>query len=127
MSEAISPSTGKRYGVVRTCAAWGIPRSSFYASQCPRSCPNEEAPAPERKKPGPKTEVSGEELLALIREDLSSSPFTGEDRSKVWARLRFRQGIPVARKRVLRITREANPLSPHRVPRKPPGSTREGS
>jgi len=120
MSEAISPSTGKRYGVVRTCAAWGIPRSSFYASQCPRSCPNEEAPTPERKKPGPKTEVSDEELLALIREDISSSPFTGEGHRKVWARLRFRQGIPVAQKRVLRIMRENNLLSPHRVPQRPP-------
>ena len=120
MSEAISPSTGKRYGVVRTCAAWGIPRSSFYASQCPRSCPNEETPTPERKKPGPNTEVSDEELLALIREDISSSPFTGEGHRKVWARLRFRQGIPVARKRVLRIMREANLLSPHRTPQKPP-------
>jgi len=120
MSEAISPSTGKRYGVARTCAAWGRKRSSFYAKTCPRSCRNEEKPTQGRKKPGPKTEVSDFELLALIREDISSSPFTGEGHRKVWARLRFRQAIPVARKRVLRVMREANLLSPHRVPQRPP-------
>ena len=120
MSEAISPSTGKPYGVVRTCAAWGIPRSSFYASQCPRPSFSDDGSKPEEKKPGPKTEVSDSELLALIREDISSSPFTGEGHRKVWARLRFRQGIPVAQKRVLRIMREANLLSPHRVPQRPP-------
>ena len=120
MSKAISPSTGKPCEVVRTCAAWGIPRSSFSASQCPGSCPNEEAPAPERKKPGPKTEVSDEEPPALIRKDISSSPFTGEGHRKVWARLRFVKGIPVSRKRVLFLMRENNLLSPHRVPQKPP-------
>jgi transposase InsO family protein len=120
MSEAISPSTGKPYGVVRICAAWGIPRSSFYARTCPSPRLSEGDPTPERKKPGPKTEVSDSELLALIREDISSSPFTGEGHRKVWARLRFRQGIPVAQKRVLRIMRENNLLSPHRVPQKPP-------
>lgn len=33
MSAAASPSTGRTYGVVRVCEAWGIPRSSFYAEQ----------------------------------------------------------------------------------------------
>jgi putative transposase len=30
MSAATSSSTGRRYGVVRVCSAWGLPRSSFY-------------------------------------------------------------------------------------------------
>lgn len=38
----------------------------------------------------------------------------------MWARLRFVRGVPVSRKRVLRIMRENNLLSPHRVPQKPP-------
>jgi transposase InsO family protein len=120
MSARLSPTTGKPYSVLRTCAAWGIPRSSFYANQCPRSCPDEEAPAREREKTGPKTELSDSELLALIRYDLDSSPFIGEGHRKVWARLRYGQGIMVSRKRVLRIMRENNLLSPHRVPQKPP-------
>ena len=119
MSARTSPTTGRPYGVLRTCAAWGIPRSSFYAQTCPGSCPDDETPVPPKGKTGPKTELSDSELLSLIREDLASF-FTGEGHRKVWARLRFRQGIPVSRKRVLRIMREANLLSPHRVPQKPP-------
>lgn len=120
MSVRLSPSTGKAYGVLRTCVAWGIPRSSFYASQCPMPCPSADEPAPEKGKTGPKTEISDTELLSFIRDDLASSSFTGEGHRKVWARLRFVRGIPVSQKRVLRIMREANLLSPHRVPQKPP-------
>jgi transposase InsO family protein len=56
-----------------------------------------------------------EELLALIRADLASSQFIGEGHRKVWARLRFVQGVKVSRKRVLRIMRQEHLLSPHRV------------
>ena len=120
MSARTSPSTGKPYGVRRTCAAWGIPRSSFYSKTCPRpSCGDDETESP-KKKPGPEPKVSDSELSSLIREDLASSPFSGEGHRKVWARLRYKKGIPVAQKRVLRLMREANLLSPHRVPQKPP-------
>jgi len=30
MSQAISPSTGKRYGLARVCRVWGVARSSVY-------------------------------------------------------------------------------------------------
>jgi transposase InsO family protein len=120
MSARLSPSTGRPYGVARTCAAWGIPRSSFYARTCPSPSSSLGDPAPERRKPGPKPEVSDSELLSLIREDLASSPFSGEGHRKVWARLRCKKGIPVAQKRVLRLMREANLLSPHRMPQRPP-------
>jgi len=33
MSAVISPATGKTYGVQRVCAAWEVPRSSFYGRQ----------------------------------------------------------------------------------------------
>jgi len=94
MSARTSPSTGRPYGVRRTCAAWGRKRSSF----CARTCPGPDSPddpTPERTKPGPKTELSDAELLSLIREDLDSSPFIGEGHRKVWARLRFAKGIPI--------------------------------
>ena len=120
MSARTSPTTGRPYGVLRTCAAWGIPRSSFYSKTCPGSCAGDETPVPTKQKTGPKTDISDTELLSLIREDLATSPFTGEGHRKVWARLRFAGGIPVSRKRVLRIMRENNLLSPHRVPQKPP-------
>lgn len=36
MSAAASPSTGRRYGLDRVCAAWGVPRSSHYAERARR-------------------------------------------------------------------------------------------
>lgn len=117
MSRAISPSTGKPYGVARVCAAGGVARSSYYSSQRPETGSDDDPP---KGKRGPKTETSDEELLALIEDDLEKSPFTGEGHRKVWARLHFRDGLPVGRNRVLRIMREHNLLSPHRVPSCPP-------
>ena len=109
MSSAISPATGKAYGVQRVCVAWEVPRSSFYG----RVARKEVHPVP--RKRGPKTPLSDNEVLALIRADLETSSFIGEGHRKVWARLRFVKGIPVGRKRVLRLMRENHLLSPHRV------------
>jgi transposase InsO family protein len=77
----------------------------------------ENIPKPRR---GPKPKISDEELLEFIKEDLDSSPFIGEGHRKVWARLYYGKKIKVAKKRVLRIMREHNLLSPHRVPQAPP-------
>jgi len=114
MSAAISPSTGKRYGAKRVCEAFDVPRSSFY---------DRKARINRVRKPlkrGPKTAVSDEALLEFIRADLATSLFIGEGHRKVWGRLRFVQGIKVGRKRVLRVMREHNLLSPHRVRKAPP-------
>jgi transposase InsO family protein len=95
---------------------WEQPRSTFYAGQRSGQEQAHEATT-ERQKRGPKTAVSDDELLALIRADLAASPFQGEGHRKVWARLRVQQEIHVSRKRVLRIMRENNLLSPWRRPR----------
>lgn len=111
MSAATSTSAGRVYGVERVCRVWELPRSSFYAGR------DETKPAPEGAasgKRGPKPAISDEDLLALIREDLAASPFQGEGHRKVWARLRVLRKRRVSRKRVLRIMREHNLLSPHR-------------
>lgn len=65
-------------------------------------------------KRGPKTPLSDAELLVEIRADLKASPFQGEGHRKVRARLRILRGIPVANKRVLRLMRENQLLSPYR-------------
>ena len=109
MSAVISPATGKTYGVQRVCETWEVPRSSFYGRQGRQVVPL--APL----KRGPKTPLSDDELLDLIRTDLATSTFIGEGHRKVWGRLRFAKGIKVGRKRVLRLMRENNLLSPHRV------------
>jgi len=107
-----SPSSGKSYGVERVCAVWKQSRSNYYAHL---------SPSPEKVtslgKRGPKTDLSDDALLTLIREDLKASPFQGEGHRKVWARLRFGKGIKVSRKRILRLMRDAHLLSPHRTRR----------
>ena len=111
MSAATSPGTGLAYGLQRVCAAWGFARSSFYAMKSRQQASAERAPA---KRRGPKPAVSDQALLVAIEADLEASPWEGEGHRKVWARLRVCRGIRVSRKRVLRVMRENNLLSPHR-------------
>lgn len=118
MSVSASPSTGKVYGVERVCSAWGVPRSSFYYEHSSKSRADEEIPMGKTRR-GPRPKITDDELLALIKEDLKNSPFIGEGHRKVWARLRYGKKVKVAKKRVLRIMRQHNLLSPHRVPQKP--------
>ena len=106
MSATISEATGRPYGVQRVCDTWEMPRSSFYH----RKSNELESPAPQKR--GPKTLISDGELLALIRDDLTTSLFTGEGHRKVWGRIRFVKEVKVGRKRVLRIMRQNNLLSP---------------
>jgi len=111
MAAALSPATGRRYGVARVCRIWDVPRSSFYAER--QAATGVSATPPARR--GPKPVIDDERLLAAIRADLARSPWTGEGHRKVWARLRVLDGIRVARKRVLRLMRTHALLSPHRA------------
>jgi transposase InsO family protein len=115
MSAQASPTTGKPYGVQRVCQVCEFPRSTLYAQEQRAA-----APEPPKAKRGPKPPCSDKELLALIRVDLEQSPFSGEGHRKVWARLKYGAGLAVGRKRVLRLMREHNLLSPHRQPHVPP-------
>ena len=113
MSAATSPGTGLAYGLRRVCAAWGLARSSFYAMTS-----GQNAERPPAKRRGPKPAISDHALLVAIEADLETSPWEGEGYRKVWARLRVCRDIRVARKRVLRLMRENNLLSPHRCRRR---------
>ena len=113
MSAATSPGTGLAYGLRRVCAAWGMARSSFYAMTS-----GQHAEQPPAKRRGPKPAISDQALLVAIEADLEASPWEGEGYRKVWARLRVCRDIRVARKRVLRLMRETNLLSPHRCRRR---------
>lgn len=114
MSQTTSPETGRAYGVARVCHIWEQARSSFYH----RSRQDTVTAAPKRR--GPPPSISDEALLVLIRADLATTPFIGEGHRKIWARLRVRDGVRVARKRVLRLMRENHLLSPYRSRPKPP-------
>jgi transposase InsO family protein len=109
MSVTVSPATHRPYGVQRVCAVWDLPRSSCYAAWT--DDPSAAVPTVPR---GPKPAVTDDALLALIRADLAASPFQGEGHRKVWARLKMVQGVRTGRKRVLRIMRQHQLLSPHR-------------
>jgi transposase InsO family protein len=114
MSEQLSPATGRRYGVERVCGAWDVPRSTFYAR---RQTPQTSAiPAAAVGRRGPRPRICDDELLAHIRADLERTPFSGEGYRKVWARLRVLDAVRVGRKRVNRLMREHQLLSPHRRP-----------
>lgn len=113
MSVAISPSTKRSYGVERICSVWEVPRSTFYADRAEKTG-SADTPMRSSKKRGPKSLFTDERLLDLIREDLAASPFHGEGHRKVWARLRIVKYVKVSRKRILRIMREHNLLSPYR-------------
>ena len=102
MSQSTSPSPGQKYGLVRVCQTWGIPRSTHYA----RKASAESTPG----RRGPVGFHSDDELLDHIAACIQSSPFTGEGYRKVWARLRF-DGIRTSPQRTLRLMRENNLLA----------------
>jgi len=111
MSQTVSASTEATYGVERVCVVWEQARSTFYDRR-ERAQKRSQGITPGKR--GPKPVVPDAELLELIRQDLASSPFTGEGHRKVWGRLHFGQGLRVSRKRVLRLMRENRLLSPYR-------------
>lgn len=67
--------------------------------------------APKAPKVRSRVPVLGKDITELVRADLDQSPFLGEARSKVWARLKYGVGLMVGRKRVLRLIREHNLLA----------------
>lgn len=109
MSQTISPSAIRPYGLERVCDAWDVSRSTFYSRQ-KRLMSLEEN---KREKPGPKPGISDNELLAMIRKDIATTPFKGEGHRKIHARLK-RQKARVGRNRVLGVMKANDLLSPHR-------------
>jgi len=107
MSGAVSPVTGRRYGLAAVCRAWRVPRATVYRHQAP---PRGEP----RRRPGPVGAMPDAALLVAIRAVLADSPFHGEGHRKVWARLRLR-GVRTSKRRVLRLMREHDLLAPSRA------------
>jgi putative transposase len=106
MSQAVSPVSGKPYGLAAVCRVWRIARSGVYRHQAP--------PSPTPRRRGPTGPMADDALLEAIRAVLDDSPFHGEGHRKVWARLRYR-AIRTSRRRVLRLMREHALLAPTRT------------
>ena len=107
MSRAVSPVSGRPYGLAAVCRAWRLARSTVYRHREP---PRAAAP----RRPGPVGPMPDADLLEAIRAVLAASPFHGEGHRKVWARLRF-AGVRTSKRRVLRLMREADLLAPSRT------------
>ncbi len=103
VGQAVSPSTGRRYGMARACRTWDLPRPTLYFQRQRRTMAFEQRPGPKRR--GPLGPCPDEELVGHIRRILTESPFHGEGYRKVWARLRH-QGLRTSKERVRRLMRE---------------------
>ena len=68
MSWTESPSTAKPYGLARVTAAWGLPRSTYYARRHRLNRPVES-----RKRGSPKRRGTDEVLTERIREQIAAS------------------------------------------------------
>lgn len=112
MSDAVSTSTGRRYGVTVVCRAWELPRSSVYARR--RAGCREPSWRPQKR--GPRTRYTDAELAEHIRRVIANSPWLGEGHRKVWAMLRLEE-IRTSRGRTLRLMREHGLLAPQRAVR----------
>ena len=78
-------------------------------------------------KRGPRTDLSDDALLVLIRRVIQESPFSGKGHRKVTARLRREHSVGVGRKRVLRLMRLAGLLAPQRGKRRRKARSHDGT
>jgi transposase InsO family protein len=107
MSQAVSPVTGRSYGLATVCRVWRFARSGVYRHLAP-------VPAVSPQRRGPAGAMTDAALTVAIRAVLAASPFHGEGHRKVWARLRH-AGTRTSLRRVLRLMRENDLLAPTRV------------
>src|SRR4051794_3311881 len=107
MSRALSPVTGKPYGLAAVCRVWQLARSGVYRHL------SASAPPPVQRH-GPLGAMSDAALTTAIRGVLAASPFHGEGHRKVWARLRH-AGTRTSLRRVLRLMPQNNLIAPTRV------------
>ena len=86
MSQAVSPSVDRVYGLARVVRCWNVSRATVYRHQ--------QAPVVAKRRPGPVGPCDDATLLEHIRKAITESRFTGEGYRKIWARLRFAASAP---------------------------------
>src|SRR3712207_5601802 len=115
VSQAVSPGTGRTYGLARVARVWHLSRATVYRH---RAAPAAATPTgPVRR--GPLGACSDAALLEHIRAEILGSRLHGEGYRKIWARLRH-AGIRTSARRVRRLMRQHGLLAPHRVGRPEP-------
>jgi putative transposase len=112
VSQAVSPASGRPYGLARVARVWRLSRATVYRHRA-----IDGATAPSRPtRPGPVGACSDAELVDHIRARILGSRLHGEGYRKIRARLR-QAGIRTSAKRVRRLMGEHGLLAPHRVGR----------
>ena len=110
MSQTVSPSTSRSYGLARVSRAWSVSRAGVY-----RFLKRTTSPAIIRRR-GPTGPCRDADLADHIRREIEASDFHGEGYRKLWARLRV-AGVRSSPRRVRRVMGENGLLAPHRVGR----------
>ena len=110
MSQTVSPSTSRCYGLTRVSSVWRVSRAGVYRFL--------KSPTPTiRHRPGPVGACLDAELADHIRQQIAASGFHGEGYRKIWARLRY-NGVRASPRRVRRVMGENGLLAPHRAERR---------
>ncbi len=112
MSQALSPATGRGYGLARVARVWQLSRATVYRH---RVTDGAAAPAGPARR-GPVGACSDAELVEHIRARILGSRLHGEGYRKIWARLRH-AGVRTSARRVRRLMGRHGLLAPHRVGR----------
>ena len=110
MSQTLSPSFARSYGLARVARVWTVSRASVY-----RSLKATPAKTIARRR-GPLGACSDAELADHIRWHIAAAGLHSEGYRKLWARLRF-AGVRTSPRRVRRVMGENSLLAPHRVGR----------
>lgn len=113
MSQAISVSSNRPYGLRLVCRVWRIAASTVYARRKARTGASSDAATTKR---GPRVAISDDDLILQVREVLAASPWVGEGHRKVHAYIKAR-GHVVGRTRVLAAMRNEGLLAPQRLGR----------
>src|SRR4051812_49681069 len=110
MSQAVSPLTGRTYGLARVARVWQLSRATVYRHRATAA-----AAAPTGLvRRGPVGACSDAELVGHIRAEILGSRLHGEGYRKIWARLRH-AGTRTSARRVRRLMGQHGLLAPHRV------------
>jgi putative transposase len=110
MSQTLSSSIARCYGLARVARVWNVSRASVYRAL------RETQPSTPPRRPGPVGACSDKDLAEHLRQQIAASRLHGEGYRKLWARLRF-AGVRTSPRRVRRVMRENALLAPHRVGR----------
>ena len=80
MSQQVSPSSGRAYGLARVARVWGVARATIYRQRRP--------PVPRSCRPGPNGPMPDAALVEAIHAVLTGSGFHGEGYRKGTVKLR---------------------------------------